>query len=80
MENLKSCISIWDQLGVYKYLRNIIMNKIIRYFQKIYKLISDTFMPSLHIILIIQCQDQKPQNGTACWTVAVNLLEGRHQI
>ena len=52
---------MWNQLGFYKYIRKIVMNTRIRYFQTIYKLISETVMLSHHIILIIQRQDQIPK-------------------
>ena len=72
---LISCILMRNQIGFYKYPRKITLNKIIRYFQTIQTYILDPAMLHHHIIVHIQCQDQKFNNGSAYWKYVLNVLE-----
>ena len=53
------------QKGLYKGLINIMMNKKIKYFQTIHTYILEPVIMRHHIVVHIQLQDQKFQNGTA---------------
>ena len=71
---LKSCRSTQNQPVFYKDIIKIIMNTIIKYFQTIHRFLSEPMMIRHHIVLRIQQQDQKFQNGTAYLNVLLNVL------
>ena len=64
-ENLISCISMRHQIGFYNDIIKITLNIKIKYFQTIHTYILEPVLMRHHIVVHIQLQDQKFQNGTA---------------
>ena len=54
LENDEKDVLVQHQPGFYKYIRNIMINTRIKYFQTFPTLISDTMMLHHHIIVLLQ--------------------------